>query len=90
MISALTFSICRKLDASVLTTKRSAVMVALPAGFFGILFGTSYRRISVEANSTIMASTIFSALTLAVTIGWDLSLQGMISSKQILSTSEEH
>ena len=75
MISALTFSICRKLDASVLTTKRSAVMVALlalPAGFFGILFGTGYRRISVEANSTIMASTIFSALTLAVTIGWGL------------------
>ena len=76
MISVLTFSICRELDASVLTTKLSVVMAALPSGFFGILFGTSYRRISDEANSTIIASTIFSALTLAVTIGWTYSYNG--------------
>jgi malonate transporter len=54
------FAICRELDASVLTTKLSVVMAALPFGFFGILFGTSYRRISDEANSIIIASTIFS------------------------------
>jgi hypothetical protein len=47
----ITFAICRELDASVLTTKLSVVMAALPSGFFGILFGTSYRRISDEANS---------------------------------------
>jgi malonate transporter len=40
----ITFAICRALDASVMTTKLSVVMAALPSGFFGILFGTSYRR----------------------------------------------
>jgi len=34
-------------------------MAALPSGFFGILFGTSYRRISNEANSTIIAARFF-------------------------------
>jgi malonate transporter len=50
MISVLTLALAPKL---------SVVMAALPSGFFGILFGTSYRRISDEANSTIIASTIF-------------------------------
>jgi malonate transporter and related proteins len=72
----ITFAICRELGASVAATKLSVVMAALPSGFFGILFGTSYRRISDEANSTIIASTIFSALTLAVTIGWTYSYNG--------------
>ena len=72
----ITFAICRELGASVPTTKLSVVMAALPSGFFGILFGTSYRRISDDANSTIIASTIFSALTLAVTIGWTYSYNG--------------
>jgi len=51
-------------------------MAALPSGFFGILFGTSYRRISDEANSTIIASTIFSAATLAGAIAWTYGYAG--------------
>jgi malonate transporter len=72
----ITFAICRALDASVMTTKLSVVMAALPSGFFGILFGTSYRRISDEANSTIIASTIFSAATLAGAIAWTYGYAG--------------
>jgi hypothetical protein len=52
----ITFAICRELGASVAATKLSVVMAALPSGFFGILFGTSCRRISDEANSTIIAN----------------------------------
>ena len=63
-------------STSGVTTKLSVVMAALPSGFFGILFGTSYRRISDEANSTIIASTIFSAATLAGAIAWTCGYAG--------------
>lgn len=72
----LTFLICRAVDAPVEITKLSVIMTALPSGFFGILFGNSYDRISQEANSTIIASTIFSALTLAAAIAWTYSYVG--------------
>lgn len=72
----LAFAICRAVDAPTEITKLAVVMAALPSGFFGILFGNSYQRISSEANSTIIASTIFSALTLAATIGWTYSYRG--------------
>jgi malonate transporter len=72
----ITFAICRALDAPVMTTKLSVVMAALPSGFFGILFGASYRRISDEANSTIIASTILSAATLAGVIAWTYGYAG--------------
>ena len=72
----LTFAICVGLGASVEITKLSVVMAALPSGFFGILFGTSYGRASDEANSMIIASTVFSAFTLAVTIGWTCTYGG--------------
>lgn len=72
----LAFLICRGVGAPVEITKLSVIMAALPSGFFGILFGNSYDRISVEANSTIIASTICSALTLAVAIGWTYSYVG--------------
>jgi malonate transporter len=62
--------ICRAVDAPVEITKLSVIMAALPSGFFGILFGSSYNRISVEANSTIIASTLLSTLTLACAITW--------------------
>ncbi len=54
-------------------TKLSVVLAALPSGFFGVLFGTSYGHPSAEANSMIIASTIFSAITLAVAIAWTYS-----------------
>ena len=51
-------------------------MAARPSGFFGILFGTSYRRISDEANSTIIARAIFSEATLAAAIAWTYGYAG--------------
>jgi malonate transporter and related proteins len=63
-------------STSGVTTKLSVVIAALPSGFFGILFGTSYRRISDEANSTIIPSTIFSAATLAGAIAWTYGYAG--------------
>jgi malonate transporter len=66
----LAFFICRAVNAPAEITELSVIMAALPSGFFGILFGNSYDRVSSEANSTIIASTIFSALTLAAAIGW--------------------
>lgn len=64
------FFICRAVDASVEITKLSVIMAALPSGFFGILFGNNFNRLSEEGNSTIIASTLLSILTLAAAIGW--------------------
>ena len=46
------------------------LMAALPAGFFGILFGKSFGVNSEEAGAIIIASTVLSMLTLALVIGW--------------------
>jgi len=48
--------------------KISILLAALPSGFFGILFGVNYRVASTEAGSIVIASTVFSMVTLAVTI----------------------
>jgi malonate transporter len=42
--------------------------VAAPPGFFGILFGVNYRLDSAQVGSTVIASTAFSIVTLAITI----------------------
>ena len=47
----------------------AVLMNALPSGFFGILFAVGYKRPSAEAGSIVLASTIASAVTLAVVIG---------------------
>jgi malonate transporter len=70
------YFICRTVNAPAEITKLSVIMAALPSGFFGILFGNSYGRLSSEANSTIIASTIFSTLTLAAAIGWTYNYGG--------------
>ncbi|WP_158914186.1 AEC family transporter [Caulobacter sp. S45] len=44
--------------------KAAILLSALPAGFFGILFGVNYRTASLEAGSTVIASTVFSVATL--------------------------
>jgi malonate transporter len=64
------FAVCALVGAPVEISKLAVVMAALPSGFFGILFGNSYGRISEEANSTIIASTLFSTLSLAAAIAW--------------------
>lgn len=66
----LAYFVCRAVQAPPEITKLSVIMAALPSGFFGILFGNSYNRLSEEANSTIIASTLFSALTLGAAIAW--------------------
>jgi len=48
--------------------KMSILMAALPSGFFGILFGVNYRMASAEAGSMVIASTVFSMVTLAIVI----------------------
>jgi malonate transporter len=45
-------------------------MAALPSGFFGILFGSSYGLVSEESGSMVIASTVTSMLTLALAIAW--------------------
>ena len=44
--------------------KAAILLSALPAGFFGILFGVNYRTASLEAGSMVIASTVFSVVTL--------------------------
>lgn len=46
----------------------SLLLSAVPSGFFGILFGLRYGIQSQEAGSTLIASSVLSALTLAAAI----------------------
>jgi malonate transporter and related proteins len=48
--------------------KVSVLLAALPSGFFGILFGLNYRVDPAEAGSMVIASTVFSIVTLAIAI----------------------
>jgi malonate transporter len=41
----------------------------VPSGFFGILFAETYQVRSREMGSIVIASTVFSIFTLAITIG---------------------
>ena len=48
---------------------RAAILLsAVPSGFFGVLFGLRYGIQSQEAGSTLIASSVLSALTLAAAI----------------------
>jgi malonate transporter len=44
------------------------LLAAVPSGFFGILFAESYQIRSPEIGSMVIASTLFSSLSLAITI----------------------
>ena len=48
--------------------KTAILLAAVPSGFFGILFAVNYRLDSARAGSMVIASTVFSAVTLAVVI----------------------
>jgi malonate transporter and related proteins len=48
--------------------KVSILLAALPSGFFGILFAENYQVRSLEVGSMVIASTVFSIVTLAITI----------------------
>jgi malonate transporter len=43
-------------------------LLAAAVGFLGILFGVTYRLDSAQVGSTVIASTAFSIVTLAITI----------------------
>lgn len=48
---------------------RTAILIAaVPSGFFGILFAVSYRLDSATPGSMVFASTVLSAVTLAIAI----------------------
>jgi malonate transporter len=48
---------------------RTAILLAaVPSGFFGILFAVSYRKDSATPGSMVLASTVVSAITLAIAI----------------------
>jgi malonate transporter len=51
-----------------LTAREAIVLAALPAGFFGILFGLRFGIASEVVGTTLVASTILSAATLAAAI----------------------
>lgn len=44
------------------------LLAAAPSGFFGILFAVNYRLDSATAGSMVIASTVFSMVTMAITI----------------------
>lgn len=65
----LTFAIVKLLPLSDETAKTAILLGAIPSGFFGILFAVNYKLDSAAAGSMVLASTVFSAITLTVVIG---------------------
>ena len=51
-----------------LTAREAIVLAALPAGFFGVLFGLRFGVSSGAAGTTLIASTVLSAATLSAAI----------------------
>ena len=51
-----------------LTAREAIVLAALPAGFFGVLFGLRFGISSGVAGTTLIASTVLSAVTLSAAI----------------------
>ena len=50
------------------TARIAILLAAVPSGFFGILFAVNYRLDSAAAGSMVIASTVFSIITMAVAI----------------------
>ena len=47
---------------------QAILLIAIPAGFFGVVFGVGYGVRSEEAGSTLIASSLFSMISLAAII----------------------
>ena len=56
------------LPVSAEMSRTAILLAAVPSGFFGILFAVSYRKDSATPGSMVLASTVFSAITLAIAI----------------------
>lgn len=65
---ALMFVIVRILAIPSPMSREAVILSAVPAGFFGTVFGSRYGVASVEASSTLIASTLFSVLTVSLVI----------------------
>ena len=50
------------------TARTAILLAAVPSGFFGILFAVNYRLDSATAGSMVIASTVFSIVTMAIAI----------------------
>ena len=56
------------LAVSSLVGRQSIILCAVPSGFFGILFGLRYGVVSRDAGSTLIASTLLSAVSIPAAI----------------------
>jgi malonate transporter len=66
--AAIMFALLRVIHLPASSARQAILMAALPAGFFGTVFGATFGVASVEASSTLVASTAFSAVTLSIAI----------------------
>jgi malonate transporter and related proteins len=65
---AIMFALVRMLHLPMPAARQAIVLAAVPAGFFGTVFGARYGVASIEASSTLIASTLFSVVTLSIVI----------------------
>lgn len=64
----LTAAVVLALPVSPDVARVAILLAAAPSGFFGILFAVNYRLDSATAGSMVIASTVFSMVTMAITI----------------------
>jgi malonate transporter and related proteins len=50
------------------TARAAVLLLALPSGFFGVLFGLRYSKDSHEAGSTLIVSSLASIVTLTIAL----------------------
>jgi malonate transporter len=65
---ALMYGFVRLLAVPAPAARQGVLLAAVPAGFFGTVFGARYGVASIEASSTLIASTLFSIVTLSLAI----------------------
>jgi malonate transporter and related proteins len=65
---AIMLALLRVIHLPASSARQAILLAALPAGFFGTVFGATFGVASIEASSTLIASTAFSAVTLAIAI----------------------
>ena len=64
----LTAAVVFILPVSAETARAAILLAAVPSGFFGILFAVNYRLDSRTMGSMVIASTVLSIVTIAITI----------------------
>ena len=72
---ALMYGFVRLLAVPAPAARQGVLLAAVPAGFFGTVFGARYGVASIEASSTLIASTLFSIVTLSLVIYLTASMQ---------------